>query len=227
MEVSEAQRLRAMEDENRRLKQLVADLSLNQEVLKAVIRKNGWSLPGWVLSLLVQMRYAKSALTIVFGALLMLPVTRSAAGESEDLSPKDRAAVATGIARIGQGRPLIFVFTPGHSGLFCDQANTFATHARRLREEHAKVVWLGSHDAQGHSASLRTCQYPRSVDHVEVRQMHIEGAGFNDGGALMVYHYFSVDSDSFAIVILGRDGHIKLRSSKPMAFNRVLKGLRT
>jgi putative transposase len=46
MEVSEAQRLKAMEDENRRLKQLVADLSLNQEVLKAVIRKNGWSLPG-------------------------------------------------------------------------------------------------------------------------------------------------------------------------------------
>jgi putative transposase len=46
MDVSEAQRLRAMEDENRRLKQLVADLSLNQEVLKAVIRKNGWSLPG-------------------------------------------------------------------------------------------------------------------------------------------------------------------------------------
>ena len=30
----------------RRLKHLVADLSLNQEVLKAVIRKNGWSLPA-------------------------------------------------------------------------------------------------------------------------------------------------------------------------------------
>ena len=45
LEVSEAQRLRGMEDENRRLKQLVADLSLHQEVLKAVIRKNGWSLP--------------------------------------------------------------------------------------------------------------------------------------------------------------------------------------
>jgi hypothetical protein len=29
--VSAAQRLRAMEDENRRLKQLVVDLSLNQE----------------------------------------------------------------------------------------------------------------------------------------------------------------------------------------------------
>ena len=46
MDVSEAQRLKAMEDENRRLKHLVADLSLNQEVLKAVIRKNGWSLPA-------------------------------------------------------------------------------------------------------------------------------------------------------------------------------------
>jgi len=45
MEVNEAQRLHQMEDENRRLKQLVADLSLHQEVLKAVIRKNGWSLP--------------------------------------------------------------------------------------------------------------------------------------------------------------------------------------
>jgi putative transposase len=40
MEVNDAQRLHQMEDENRRLKQLVADLSLHQEVLKAVIRKN-------------------------------------------------------------------------------------------------------------------------------------------------------------------------------------------
>jgi len=39
MDVSEAQRLRQMEDENRRLKQLVADLSLDKEMLKAVIRK--------------------------------------------------------------------------------------------------------------------------------------------------------------------------------------------
>ncbi len=45
LEVSEAQRLKQMEDENRRLKQLVADLSLDREALKAVIRKNGWSLP--------------------------------------------------------------------------------------------------------------------------------------------------------------------------------------
>jgi len=46
MDVNEAQRLRQMEDENRRLKTLVADLSLDREVLKSVIRKNGWSLPA-------------------------------------------------------------------------------------------------------------------------------------------------------------------------------------
>ncbi len=44
MEVSEAKRLKALEDENRRLKEMVADLSLDKEALKAVIRKNGWSL---------------------------------------------------------------------------------------------------------------------------------------------------------------------------------------
>jgi len=46
LDVSEAQRLRQMEDENRRLKALVADLSLDKEALKAVIRKNGWGLPA-------------------------------------------------------------------------------------------------------------------------------------------------------------------------------------
>jgi putative transposase len=44
MEVNEARRLRELEDENRRLKQMVADLSLDKEALKVVIRKNGWSL---------------------------------------------------------------------------------------------------------------------------------------------------------------------------------------
>jgi len=43
MQVSEAKRLRQLEDENRRLKNLVADLSLDKEVMKAVIAKNGWS----------------------------------------------------------------------------------------------------------------------------------------------------------------------------------------
>lgn len=45
-EMSEAQRLRQIEEENRRLKQLVADLSLDREALRAVIRKNGWNLPA-------------------------------------------------------------------------------------------------------------------------------------------------------------------------------------
>jgi putative transposase len=41
MEVNEAQRLRSLEEENARLKRLVADLSLDREMLKAVIAKNG------------------------------------------------------------------------------------------------------------------------------------------------------------------------------------------
>jgi len=44
--VSEAPRLRQLEDENRRLKKLVADLSLDKDMLQAVIRKNGWSSQG-------------------------------------------------------------------------------------------------------------------------------------------------------------------------------------
>ncbi|HEU0121052.1 MAG TPA: transposase [Bryobacteraceae bacterium] len=44
MEVSDARRLRELEDENNRLKRLVADLSLDREALKSVIRKNIWGL---------------------------------------------------------------------------------------------------------------------------------------------------------------------------------------
>ena len=43
LDVNEAQRLRQLEDENQRLKRLVADLSLDREMLKAVIVKNGLS----------------------------------------------------------------------------------------------------------------------------------------------------------------------------------------
>lgn len=42
LEVSQAQELRQVKDENHRLKKLVADLSLDKEMLKAVISKNGW-----------------------------------------------------------------------------------------------------------------------------------------------------------------------------------------
>jgi putative transposase len=40
MEVSDAKRLRAMEEENRRLKHLVADLTLDNQALKAINSKN-------------------------------------------------------------------------------------------------------------------------------------------------------------------------------------------
>ena len=42
MQVNEAGRLRQLEEENRRLKSLVADLSLDREALRGLIAKNGW-----------------------------------------------------------------------------------------------------------------------------------------------------------------------------------------
>lgn len=43
MDVSEAQEVKQLRDENGRLKKLVADLSLDKDALQSVIRKNGWS----------------------------------------------------------------------------------------------------------------------------------------------------------------------------------------
>lgn len=43
LEVNEAEELRSLRDENNRLKKLVADLSLDKEMLKSVIQKNGYS----------------------------------------------------------------------------------------------------------------------------------------------------------------------------------------
>ena len=40
MEVSDVKRLRALEDENHRLKQIVADLTLDNQALKAINAKN-------------------------------------------------------------------------------------------------------------------------------------------------------------------------------------------
>lgn len=42
MDVSQAQEAKQLRDENTRLRKLVADLSLDKEMLKAVISKNGW-----------------------------------------------------------------------------------------------------------------------------------------------------------------------------------------
>jgi len=43
LDSDDAKKLRHLEEENRRLKTMVADLSLDKEMLKAVISKNGWS----------------------------------------------------------------------------------------------------------------------------------------------------------------------------------------
>jgi putative transposase len=43
MDVSEAQEVKALRDENARLKKLVAELALDKDALQFVIRKNGYS----------------------------------------------------------------------------------------------------------------------------------------------------------------------------------------
>ena len=40
MEIKDARRLKTLEDENRRLKHIVADLTLDNQALKAVVSKN-------------------------------------------------------------------------------------------------------------------------------------------------------------------------------------------
>ena len=44
LDVAEAQELKALRDENTRLKKLVANLSLDKDALQHVIQKNGYSL---------------------------------------------------------------------------------------------------------------------------------------------------------------------------------------
>lgn len=46
MDVSEARRLKALEDENTRLKRLLADAMLDNAALKYLVGKNVWSAPS-------------------------------------------------------------------------------------------------------------------------------------------------------------------------------------
>lgn len=46
MDISEAHELKQLREENHRLKKLVADLSLDKDMLKSVIAKNGLSSQG-------------------------------------------------------------------------------------------------------------------------------------------------------------------------------------
>jgi putative transposase len=47
LEISEARRLKALEDENARLKRLLADAMLDNAALKEIAGKNVWSAPVW------------------------------------------------------------------------------------------------------------------------------------------------------------------------------------
>lgn len=47
LEVSDAKRLRALEDENAKLKRLLAEVMLDNAGLKDLLSKNVWSAPVW------------------------------------------------------------------------------------------------------------------------------------------------------------------------------------
>ena len=48
--VTELRKLKQLEDENARLKRIVADLTLDKQILQEVVRKNVWSAPCWQVS---------------------------------------------------------------------------------------------------------------------------------------------------------------------------------
>jgi len=61
MDVSQAQEAKLLRDENTRLRKLVADLSLDKDMLQAVIAKNGWGLVDqWSDTLWLLSHYAAS-----------------------------------------------------------------------------------------------------------------------------------------------------------------------
>jgi hypothetical protein len=107
----------------------------------------------------------------------------------ESLSLKERAAVRKGIDNVRNQRSLLFVFSPGPYGPFCDQAAVLSRSAQQLREHNIGIVWLFFHDAIGMSSSTGMCAAPTTRSDVSVRQMKIKGAGFNDGGISMLYRY--------------------------------------
>src|SRR4029434_392019 len=88
MEVSDAKKLRALEDENRRLKTLVADLTLDNQMLKAVVQRK-WESP-WLPRTAARARGRESAAEDAG--------RRSHAGQS-DAQGRRAAKVVTPMAR--------------------------------------------------------------------------------------------------------------------------------
>ena len=139
----------------------------------------------------------------------------------EPLSQKERAVVTKGLARIGPNRPLLFVFSPLPIELFCQQAEALSAKTPELHRLGVRVVWLIAYDAMGISDQTKTCDFPSTINDVSVRQMLVEEADSNDGGGSLLYRYFHVDSNKFTVLLLGRTGRVKFRSTQPVTYESI------
>jgi putative transposase len=73
MEVSDAKRLRALEDENRKLKKLLAESMLDQAALKELLTKNVWSAPALQGFLTAVERSLRKCIRPLASGLLLQP----------------------------------------------------------------------------------------------------------------------------------------------------------
>jgi hypothetical protein len=107
--------------------------------------------------------------------------------------------------------PLILVFSPGAWGEYCTQREIFSAHAPELHNQHLGVIWLSSHDA-----GAVECRFNNNVD-----DMSLPSVSTQNDGPLLVYKHFNVPLESFTVILLGKDGRIKLTSRNPVSFDRL------
>ncbi len=82
MDVNEAQRLKALEEENRRLKQLVADLSLEGSTGRVSCEtRNRTQQDGWSLLAYGKKRHMRTSVRLWFASALMITTSAMAAGQ--------------------------------------------------------------------------------------------------------------------------------------------------
>ncbi len=144
MEVSEAKRLRELEEENRRLKRIVADLSLDKQMLEDVLSRNVWSAPSPQVSFDALNSLHKCIRPLASGLLLQ-------PGHDEIRTPNSYQVV----------RARSSFFWSGLSGavqLLCHQYRSLQTLVGNRSGCHRHALVVGSPGC-GHDDPGNTCQF--------------------------------------------------------------------